>query len=145
MTQTASDRSANRRAYTRVITQFPVLVRTPQETAHGTVRDLSMNGAYVECVCGIATGSACSVELNLTGSEPPVAITCTGSVIRADAMGLAITFDSIHGADSFTHLRNVILYNCGDPERAMEEIAENSWVRRGIAARAAEAAAEADG
>lgn len=142
MTETASDNAANRRAYTRVITQFPVLVTTPQESAHGTVRDLSMNGIFVECVCGIATGSACSVELNLPSSDPPVTITCSGYVVRADERGLAINFLDIQGADSFTHLRNVILYNCGDPERAMEEIAENTWVRRGIAADEAQAAAD---
>ena len=127
-----SDDGANRRNYTRVIAQFPVEVCADTECVRGTVRDLSMNGIFVECVCGISSGSTVTIDLELTGSEPAEHIRCHGKIIRADERGLAINFDRIEGEESYAHLRNVIMYNAGDPERAVNEIAENSWVRQGI-------------
>jgi len=109
-----------------VIASFPIEVSDGEQAVHGYIKDLSLKGVYVTCDHPFNSNDVVSVLMRLGASgqddEAPT-IACEGRILRTKDDGMAITFNAILGPDSYTHLRNVIMYNAGDPERAAEEIA----------------------
>lgn len=119
--------SANRRRFTRVIASFPIEVSDGDQACHGYIKDLSLKGVFVGTDEPFNPNTTVSVLMRLGQSgadEDAPTIACEGRVLRNDKDGMAILFNAIVGPDSYTHLRNVILYNAGDPEKAADEIAQ---------------------
>jgi hypothetical protein len=66
-------------------------------------------------------GEAAEITIQLTGSEPEIAVNLSGRACRLTEDGIGFTFEKIE-LDSYTHLKNIISYNMKDSEKVMEEI-----------------------
>ncbi len=102
---------------------------TVQSLGNGTVvktrgtRDISMKGVYCSCRKPLPVGTPVIVHLLLTGTSSELKLRIEGRVVRAEEGGMAIFFDSMD-IDAFIHLKNILYFNSGDPERIDREISE---------------------
>jgi PilZ domain len=76
-------------------------------------------------------GSPCLVTIFLGGPGTGPAIRAQGIVQRAEPGSLAVEFRELD-ADGYGHLKNLILNNADDPERAEEEFRAHWGIRRGL-------------
>ena len=81
----------------------------------GSSRDLSLNGIFVTTDHKIPLQSPCRVKILLSGMKPPLFLEMEGRIVRSDASGMAITFESMD-LDSYTHLKNIVRYNVSTPD-----------------------------
>ncbi|OCC15866.1 type IV pilus assembly PilZ [Dissulfuribacter thermophilus] len=86
-----------------------------------STKDISLKGMYIETENRLPIGSSCILILKLAGTSSELILSIRAKVARADSNGLAFTFEEID-MDSFFHLRNVLYYNSGDPDRIDKEI-----------------------
>lgn len=117
----------DRRECTRTIFRSVATLTADDISAAGEVADLSMSGMFVAADQPIPAGTDLDAEIRLTGSSTSLAIRCAARVVRCNDNGLAVSFGEMD-LDSFVHLRNVISYASGDPDRFAEEY--KSYVRR---------------
>ena len=115
-----------RRSFTRVVTAMPVEVELPTGTVlHGQTRDLSMNGVLVRTPTQVlAVGdSGLAVRIIL---DPSTMIRANGRVVRlltdADGAAVAITFLELDGAESYHHLRTLLLWNAPSQAAVADEL-----------------------
>ena len=67
-------------------------------------------------------GTDVDVTLELSGTSSQVTLKMKGRVARQDADGIGLDFTEVD-LDSFHHLRNIVLYNAGDPKEVDTELA----------------------
>ena len=84
-------------------------------------KDISMKGIYCFTDEPFEKDSPCTVELQLTGTSSELWLRIDGKVVRTDSTGMAIIFDSMD-LDAFIHLKNILYYNSGEPDRIDQEI-----------------------
>lgn len=87
----------------------------------GNSRDLSVSGLYVNTDEKIAIGTPCKVKVVLSGTVEPLVLKMDGRIVRTDASGLGIAFESMD-LDSYTHLKNIVRYNADTPDDAIESV-----------------------
>ncbi len=85
-----------------------------------TSKDISMQGIYCFTENPLPKGTRCLIEIMLTGTSSELKLKIEGHVIRSDSQGMALYFDVLE-LDSFIHLKNILYYNSGDPERIDRE------------------------
>ncbi len=124
--------AANRREYSRVPFKATISMRFPEHhyERHETY-DLSLKGVSVAGVSGHRIGEQCDVELYLTGSTSNVHLSMKGEVVRVKKDGMALRFFAID-LDSFFHLKNIIAYNLGNPDRVEKEFSHQIEAIRAI-------------
>lgn len=81
----------------------------------GSTRDLSQKGVFVATEIPLAEGAECQVEILLSGMEEPVCLSMKGRIARIVSEGVGVEFFEMD-LDTFTHLRNVVLYNSRDAD-----------------------------
>lgn len=81
----------------------------------GSSRDLSLRGIFINIDEKISVGTPCKVEVALSGTAEPLVLQMDGRIVRNDASGIGITFDSMD-LDSYTHLKNIVRYNADNPD-----------------------------
>ena len=86
-----------------------------------STKDLSLRGVYVKTQERLEVGTPCRLEIELTGSTSRLILAIKARVVRVDQEGMAFLFDEID-LDSFFHLKNILYYNSGDPDRIDREI-----------------------
>ncbi len=74
-------------------------------------------------------GSPCTARIILSGAQEGVVIAADGTVVRAGAGNLSVEFTRLD-YDGYHHLRNLILYNSTNPERAEREFEAHWGIRR---------------
>jgi len=94
-----------------------------------STRDFSLKGLYVitgerdagarHVVPLLEKGTLCKLELGLEGLSAP--LTIMARVVRVDKGGIAFMFDEMD-IETFLHLKNILYYNSGNPERIDKEI-----------------------
>ncbi len=89
-----------------------------------TTRDISMKGLYCTCPNPLPVGTPVVVQIVLTGTSSELKLRIEGHVVRREEHGMAIFFDSMD-LDAFIHLKNILYFNSGDPERIDREISES--------------------
>lgn len=72
--------------------------------------DISVGGAFVEGVRGVAAGEQCTVAFHLIGRSSSLVLDMTGEVIRVMEQGVALQFAEVD-EDSFCHLQNIVYFN----------------------------------
>lgn len=87
----------------------------------GLSKDVSLKGMYCFTDEPFPPGTPCAIELRLTGTSSKLWLHLEGRVIRKDAKGMAVSFDSMD-LDVFIHLKNILYYNSGDPEKIDQEV-----------------------
>jgi predicted nucleic acid-binding protein len=126
----------NRREFTRVPIQLDVEITSPSTTTQPTdchIKDVSLNGLYLQCKNPLSTGSDCQVTITLGGGEDPVRIQVNGKVARTDTQGMGLEITEIVGIESFTHLQNLVRYNSATPEQVEQvehEFSEHIGIKR---------------
>ncbi len=88
----------------------------------GKVKNLSLNGMFLNCSETLAEGETARITLYLNGTSRrlDVPIALSGRVVRAGEGMIAFQFQEMD-LDSFTQLRNIIAFNTGDADRVMSE------------------------
>ena len=116
---------AERREFTRVPVRFETELRTDEgKLIRGRSRDVSLKGLIFECETPIPPGSRCRVSLILGEHPNQIRIDISGKIARSEDKGLAVEFLEL-GTESFGHLKNLVLYNSGEPEKVEREFVEH--------------------
>ena len=85
-------------------------------------RDLSLKGIFVLSEQKLPIGTLVDVALDLSGGSSLVRLKMKGQIARSEPEGMAVDFTEVD-LDSFYHLRNIVLYNSGDPLDVDQELA----------------------
>ena len=90
-------------------------------------RDLSHKGIFILGEHPLKPGQTCMVDLHLPGDAKSAPILhMEGQVARLTPEGTAIDFVSMD-ADTYLHLRNLVLLNAPDPDQAQREFAQPAF------------------
>ncbi len=118
------DTTDNRRKNSRVQFCATISLDFPDQSHEECeTHDLSLKGVFVQGITGRKIGDTCLVSLRLAGSTSDLVLKMKGEVVRVDDDGLALHFFEID-LDSFFHLKNILYYNSGDPDRLDEELSD---------------------
>lgn len=110
-----------KRRFKRVLFRTEAIVQHGDKTFTGEVADLSLRGMFVKSARVIPLGETVKARILLSGSTSELSIQVDGTVVRHQQQdGFGIQFHEMD-VDSFVHLRNVVIYNSGDPSQVMEE------------------------
>jgi len=120
-----------KREFVRVPFMIGTTVRTKDRTIWSSkTLDVSMNGLCVETTEATPPdGTFCEVEIVLAEAPEPVIIEARGSIVRSEPGTLAVNFSEID-IDSYEHLRQLILNNSEDPEKAEQEFRSHRGIRK---------------
>jgi hypothetical protein len=101
-----------------------LLIRSDSEV------NVSMSGLSMPFAGGAAPehGAPCSASITLKAFENRILIEAKGKIIRSDRRNLAVEFTELD-VDSYNHLRQLILNNSEDPERAEAEFSAHWGIR----------------
>ena len=92
--------------------------------------DVSMSGLRMSTQDAVPPpGALCLVHIILQAAEHRLIIETRGKVLRSETGTLAVEFVEID-ADSYDHLRHLILSNAEDPEKAEKEFNEHWGIKR---------------
>lgn len=121
----------DRRDFIRVPFTTATSVRTADRTIwSSSTLDLSMNGIRIETRESVPLpGTACEIEIVLSERDPTVIIEARGTVVRSAPATLAVQFSEVD-FDSYLHLRQIILNNAQDPERAEQQMRAHRGIRK---------------
>jgi len=99
------------------------LVTGTSSRAEGTVDNLSMQGMLLRCDdIDFDVGEAVKIEIQLSGTTTHLSFELPGQVIRNETDYSAIRFHLTKAdMDSLTHLRYMVGYALGDPDKVIEE------------------------
>jgi hypothetical protein len=110
-----------KRSFKRVLFRTEAIVEYGDKTFTGEVADLSLRGMFVKSPYEIPLGESVKAKILLSGSTSELSIQVDGTVVRHQGEnGIGIQFHEMD-VDSFVHLRNVVIYNSGDPAQVMDE------------------------
>lgn len=120
-----------KREFMRVPFNTEVEIRTNDHTIRSMDGvNISLRGLHLETDQDVsATGASCHVSIILKASEHPLVVQADGTVVRSGKGSLAVEFTSLD-PDSYHHLRQVIINNAADPERAEQEFLAHWGIRR---------------
>lgn len=119
----------NQREFTRVPVNCHVDVRWHGRVIPCTaVRTLSMNGMFVLTEEQLEEGSEWEITISLVEHE--IEIELLGKVVRNYPEGVAFQFTKILGAESYAHLRNLVLYNAADTDKVESEFDSHAGIKR---------------
>lgn len=118
-----------KREFTRVPISFKLRWAPKGEPLkEGVIKDLSMKGMLVVTEERPAVGTPCEAVITLVEGEAEIRV--SGIVAALHPMGIGMEFSTIDGLESYMHLRNLVLFNTGDVERAEAEMRSHQGIRR---------------
>lgn len=79
------------------------------------VRDISLAGIFVVFDNHVEVGEKATITVQVVSDSTSGEIMLSGIAVRKDADGVAFEFSELP-LDSYLFLRNVLVYNLGDPE-----------------------------
>ncbi len=120
--------SDNRRKRTRINVDALVDIHATGARLLGLkARDLSHKGVYVLGDLPLEPGQNCMITVCLVASAMAGPLLhMEGKVVRVTEKGAAIDFVSMD-PDTYMHLRNLILHNAEDPDRAEKEFSQPAF------------------
>jgi hypothetical protein len=92
------------------------------------IRNLSVGGCLVSLNEPFETGTACQMDIWMTGSSSDLKVSVDGEIVRGDPLDTAIKFTRID-PDSLYHLRNIIRYNSSDSDKVEDELNTHPGLR----------------
>lgn len=124
------DQGDERRGFVRVPFNTEVIVEGEGKTVQSREGiNVSMSGIRLLTSAPIpAPGSPCRVQILLQASESRFPIEARGMVVRSEPGVLAVQFTEID-LDGYHHLRQIILNNTDEPEKAEKEFATHWGIR----------------
>jgi len=85
-----------------------------------SVRDLSLSGMYVSSDLEVEKGENIKITLKIISDSTAGEVELSGIIVRKDRDGIALEFSDLP-IDSYLFLRNVVVYNSGDPDSVDQE------------------------
>jgi hypothetical protein len=107
-----------KRRRSRVCAQFEAYVYIDGEKIPVSTQNISMKGALFCPEPRLASGRECSVVFNLSKD---IHVRLKGTIVRSDAEGMAIDFESMDEG-AFFHLRNMVRYSSQDADKIDREL-----------------------
>ncbi len=107
--------------------EFHVSARVIEERQGGRTiicddtKDISLKGIYLLVDRPLPVDTPCMIQLMLSGISSELTLNIRGRVVRVDDRGMALEFDEMD-TDSLIHLKNILYYNSGDPDRIDAEL-----------------------
>lgn len=122
---------SEKREFVRVPFRIGTTVRTGDRTIWSSnTLDVSMNGLRIATTETVPPeGALCEVEIVLVEAPEPVIIEARGTIVRSKPGTLAVHFSEVD-VDSYEHLRQLVLNNSEDPERAEQEFGSHRGIRK---------------
>ncbi|RLB09305.1 MAG: hypothetical protein DRG27_04630 [Deltaproteobacteria bacterium] len=90
------------------------------EVISNKTKNICLKGLYVYSDKKPAVGELCDVQMILD-KEKDVVLRFKAKVLRCDNEGFVLNFIATD-LNSISHLRNILSYNSGDPERIEQEL-----------------------
>lgn len=127
MTNSESDR----RGFIRVPFKTEVEIEVDTHVIKSDAQiNVSMSGLYLPLSSSTPDpGTSCRVVIILKAFDNRLSIEATGKIIRSNPGSLAVEFTGLD-IDSYTHLRQLILNNTEDPEKAEQEFIAHWGIKR---------------
>ena len=121
---------ADRRGFIRVPFRTEVAVRVGDRIIRANTEiNVSMGGLHMMSDDALpAPGVPCRVSIMLSSFENKLLIEADGKVIRSEPGSLAVEFTQLD-LDSYHHLRQLIINNTDEPEKAEQEFASHWGIR----------------
>lgn len=121
----------NRREFTRLPVVFEAEVVAGESIirVHQT-KNISMNGIFLLGKEKLPLDTDCYLTLFLGDRSNQRFIKARARVVRLEDEGMALFFEEILGADSYIHLRNLLLHNARDTEAVEEEFDTHLGMKR---------------
>jgi len=114
----------NHRKFSRSqVSVAALLTLEDQEPVEVEVLDVSMNGTFLKSGLKLAAGTHCKVSILLGHFQHELPIEAEAIVVRATAMGLALSFVSVK-IDSTPRLQNLIVDHAEDPNQVQLELSQ---------------------
>ncbi|MFH1724365.1 MAG: PilZ domain-containing protein [Elusimicrobiota bacterium] len=112
-----------RRRFTRIEAKLLAYTDSGEDAlgVYGRVRDVSLQGLFIEGAGGLDPGASCFVELMLGEPENEARVRCSAVVVRRDDSGIGVRFTQID-AEGLPHLINLILSNADVPDHIAKEL-----------------------
>ena len=121
----------NQREFTRVPVNMEVEVVSGKSTILGHLtKDISMNGLFLSSEEKFPLGTDCYLIIFLGVRKNRHRIKLKAKVVRAEEGGMAFAFQEIMGSDSFTYLRNLVLYNSPQARNVEKEFKTHLGINR---------------
>jgi hypothetical protein len=107
----------NRRSKIRVDFQSRIVIEVvePAIQLDGDSKNLSLKGIFIETDKDVPLRARCRVQVFLSGTVSPIALSMEGVVTRKESNGFAIGFDSMD-IDTYAELKNIVRYNTENPD-----------------------------
>ncbi len=122
---------AGEREFTRVTRAIDATLTSGKRVLTGRVRDISLKGVFVACLSGWDAGTECDIVVQAPPIEGPEwRVEAKGSIARSGPDGVAVQFHDLVGLESYWNLRNLILFNAADPEKAEKELEAHVGLHR---------------
>lgn len=126
-----ADIEKDRREFVRVPfdTRAEVLIDGKVIRSTGAI-DVSLSGLRIAADCGdFPAGAACTAKIYLAASGAEALIEATGIVARCEEGTVVVRFTELD-LDGYQHLRQLILYNTDDTEKAEQQFASHWGLKR---------------
>ena len=125
------DETGNRRGFIRVPFRTEVEIEAGDRILRSEKEiDVSMSGLRLSGEGALlAPGVSCRVSIILPTDGDRISIEARGRVIRSESGSLSLEFTELD-FDSYHHLRQLILSNTDNPEKAEEEFIAHWGIRR---------------
>ncbi len=117
-----------KRRRTRVSTGKEATVSWTGGECRGTLRDVSLKGAYVRLTNGLPPdrGREVTLTIHLDPGAPEADVRVRARTVRTESAGVALDFVEVP-ADTFPHLFRLVQYNAPRPEEIEGEISEPAF------------------
>ena len=117
-----------KRRRTRVSTGKEATVSWAGGESRGTLRDVSLKGAYVRLANGLRPdlGQEVTLTIHLDPGAPEADIRVRARTVRTESEGVALDFVEVP-AEAFPHLFRLVQYNAARPEEIEGEISDPAF------------------
>ena len=111
---------SQKRRLSRVNSGLKAVVQWGGHKMGGVVRDLSFNGLFIETDQDIPSSQEVVISIAFESKDTSLGLVVQAKALRRDYDGMAFQFGSIE-LDSFSTLKQLILYNSDDPIKVDRE------------------------
>lgn len=125
------DSREEKRIFSRSNVNNRVEIITDDGVLSGQLGDVGMSGLSIRTDATLPAGAEYPVAILLEMADSAeLRLNMQGRIARVDGEGMAVEFTEIE-ADSFDHLRKLVLYNTEETEKVENEFEANPGIKRG--------------
>lgn len=111
------------RRMSRISYKIEAVINKSDKEIKGEVRNLSLNGMFVNISDGFQIGDEIKSVISLSTVNSEMSLHLAGNVVRIEPEGVAVQFKGIE-LDTFILLRNIVIYNNGNSDLIDKEFRE---------------------